>query len=150
MIEGTLWILLSLVLLGLLSWIVTQRQNKNRQERIARGEEAAEQPEVGRSDPECCGMHIICEKDSLLAAVSKEIVYYDDEELDLYKGREADEYSIEEVEEFRDVLLTLQEDDVPGWLRSLQLRNVALPEDLLPDALLIVGEHRVQHRHDMV
>ena len=37
-------------------------------------------------DPECCGMHETCEKDSLLAAVSKEIEYYDDEELDRFRG----------------------------------------------------------------
>ena len=33
------------------------------------------------SRPEgCCGQHIVCEKDSLLAAVSTEIEYYEDEE----------------------------------------------------------------------
>ena len=33
----------------------------------------------------CCGMHITCEKDSL-ATLSTEIIYYDDEELDAYRG----------------------------------------------------------------
>ncbi len=38
-------------------------------------------------EEECCGMHITCEKDSLLAGISKSIEYYEDEELDAYKGR---------------------------------------------------------------
>ena len=38
-------------------------------------------------EEECCGMHITCEKDSLLAGISKNIEYYEDEELDAYKGR---------------------------------------------------------------
>ena len=40
-------------------------------------------PEVKEVDVECCGQHEVCERDSLLAAVSKKIEYYDDEELDL-------------------------------------------------------------------
>ena len=35
---------------------------------------------------ECCGMHEVCEKESLLAAVSKEVEYYEDEELDRFRG----------------------------------------------------------------
>ena len=38
--------------------------------------------EVQEVDAECCGQHEVCEKESLLAAVSKKIEYYDDEELD--------------------------------------------------------------------
>ena len=36
-------------------------------------------------------MHETCEKDSLLAAVSKDIEYYDDEELDRFRGVASDE-----------------------------------------------------------
>lgn len=93
-------------------------------------------------DSECCGMHITCEKDSLLAAVSKEIVYYDDEELDRFAGRGADSYSDAETEEFRDVLLTMQPDDIAGWARSLQLRNIELPQDVRDELLMIVAETR--------
>ena len=58
-------------------------------------------------DFECCGQHEVCEKESLLAAVSKEIEYYEDEELDRFRGKEADEYSNDEIEEFRYVLETM-------------------------------------------
>ena len=48
---------------------------------------------------ECCGQHEVCEKDSLLAAVSKEIEYYNDEELDRYRGTASSDYTDEAVEE---------------------------------------------------
>ncbi|MBF1396530.1 MAG: phospholipase, partial [Porphyromonas sp.] len=49
------------------------------------------------------------------------------------------------VEEFRDVLLTLDADEVPAWVRSLQLRGVEFPETLRPELYLIVGENRDYH-----
>lgn len=91
---------------------------------------------------ECCGMHITCEKDSLLKAVSSEIVYYDDEELDAYRGIEPDAYSDEQIEEFRDILLTLLPEDIAGWARSLQLREINLPEIVKEELLLLVREER--------
>ena len=62
---------------------------------------------------QCCGMHEVCEKESLRAA-QEDIEYYEDEELDRFRGRTA--YSEEEVEEFREVLYTMRTDEVPGWL----------------------------------
>ena len=91
---------------------------------------------------ECCGMHEVCEKESLLAAVSKEVEYYEDEELDRFRGRDGADYSIDEIEEFRYVLETMREDEVAGWCRSLQLRGVALPEALKDEVIMIVGELR--------
>lgn len=93
-------------------------------------------------DAECCGQHATCEKDSLLAAVSKDIEYYDDEELDAYRGRPSEAYTEAEAEEFRYVLYTMREDEVAGWMRSLQLREVALPDQVKDEAFLIVGERR--------
>lgn len=90
----------------------------------------------------CCGMHIVCERDSLSTAASTEIVYYDDEELDIYADRPADEYTAEEAEQFRDILLTLLPEDIAGWARSLQLRHIALPAEVNDELLLIVSEAR--------
>ena len=95
-------------------------------------------------DGECCGMHITCEKDSLLAAVSETIEYFDDEELDRFRGRNAESYTESETEEFRDILLTLLPDDIAGWARSLQLRSIELPADVRDELLLIVGEERAR------
>ena len=94
------------------------------------------------ADSECCGQHEVCEKESLLAAISKEIEYYDDEELDRYRGTASDAYSDEAVSEFRDVLYTMKEEEVAGWVRSLQLRAVELPDAIKDDVFLIIGERR--------
>ena len=93
-------------------------------------------------DAECCGMHETCEKDSLLSAVSKDIEYYDDEELDRFRGVASDEYLPPEIEEFRYILYTMREDEVAGWIRSLQLRQVELPDELKDEVFLIIGERR--------
>ena len=93
--------------------------------------------------PKNVGQHETCERDSLLAAVSKKIEYYDDEELDRFRGLEGDEYEEDAVDEFREVLYTLQSEEVAGWLRSLQLRGVNLPDALKDEAFLIVGERRI-------
>lgn len=97
------------------------------------------------TDSECCGMHIECEKDSLLASVSNNIEYYDDEELDRFCGRGPAEYDDDEIEEFRDVLLTLQPYDIAGWGRSLQLRGIELPSIVKEELLMVVAEAR-QHK----
>lgn len=103
---------------------------------------AAPEPPAPPRPEGCCGQHEVCEKESLLAAVSRDIEYYEDEELDAFRGRPSDRYTDAETEQFREVLYTMREDEVAGWVRSLQLRGVALPDDLKDEVLLIVGERR--------
>ena len=100
-------------------------------------------PEVQEVNAECCGQHETCERDSLLAAVSKQIEYYDDEELDKYIGTAPDVYTPEQEDEFRDVFYTMQDTDVAGWVRSLQLRGIALPNNIKDEVFLIIGERRL-------
>lgn len=137
-----MWILI-LILIGVVVFglIAGYFYNRNINRKIAKGE-LKEAPEIKTVDSECCGQHQICEKESLLAAVSKKIEYYDDEELDRFKGRPGNGYSDEEIEEFRDILYTMQEVDVAGWSRSLQLRGIELPDELKDELFLIVGERR--------
>ena len=137
-----MWILIiSLIALALVAATAGIIRNRKLQKKIDRGELDA-MPEVQEVNSECCGQHEICERDSLLAAVSKQIEYYDDEELDRFKGRPSDGYSEEEIEEFRDILYSMQEVDVAGWSRSLQLRGIELPDELKDELFLIVGERR--------
>ena len=103
--------------------------------------EQAPTPEEA-ADSECCGMHITCERDSLLSAVSDKVEYFDDEELDAYAGRDADAYTADETEQFRDVLLTLRPDDIAPWARSVQLRGITLPAEVRDELLMIVAEER--------
>ena len=92
-------------------------------------------------DVECCGAHDVCEADSLLNS-DVNIIYYDDEELDRFKCREAKSYTDEEIEEFQEVLLTMKEAEVAAWLRSLMLRTIELPSIVKEEALMIVDEVR--------
>lgn len=92
-------------------------------------------------DIECCGAHDVCEADSLLNSDAN-IIYYDDEDLDRFRGREANTYDDDEVEEFQDVLLTMKEAEVAAWLRSLTLRCIELPSIVKEESLMIVDEVR--------
>ena len=85
----------------------------------------------------CCGLHAICEK---TGQVNEPPVYYDDEELDRFAHRGPDDYTDPEIEEFRDVLLTLLPADAPGWTVSLERRHINLPAPLRPELELLLAE----------
>lgn len=136
-----IYLIVGLIFLGVVAAVIGYMRNKKFEQMLERGEiteipEAQEIPEV------CCGQHELCERDSLLAAVSKKIEYYEDEDLDRFQGRAADAYEEEAVSEFQEVLYTLRDTEVAGWLRSLQLRGIELPDVLKDEAFLIVGERR--------
>lgn len=95
-------------------------------------------------DDECCGRHSVCERESLLTS-KPDIIYYEDEELDRLKGVEPDDYTEKDLRDMREVFETLQDKDVAGWLRSLQLREITPPQDILEEALMIVSERRFAH-----
>lgn len=136
------YLILGIVVLGIVAFVAGYIREQKLKKQLERGE-ITELPSIKQvEDMECCGQHETCEKDSLLAAVSKEIEYYNDEELDRYRGRNGNEYSEEECDEFREVLYTMKDDEVAGWVRSLQLRAVELPDDLKDEVFLIVGERR--------
>ena len=135
------YILIAIAVLGLLTGLSHLYQARKLQKRVEAGEIRLEDlpPEVNPIDMECCGQHEVCEKESLLAAISKATEYYDDEELDRFRGRGADEYTEEETEEFRNVLYTTLRREVGDWLRSLQLRGIELPEALRDEAVLLMN-----------
>ena len=135
-------IVIGIIVLGILAAVAGYFRNKKLEGMLERGE-IKEIPEAQELSEGCCGQHETCEKDSLLAAVSKKIEYYDDEELDRFLGTESDAYNEKEVEEFREVLYTLKEVEVAGWIRSLQLRGIELPDALKDEAFLILGERRI-------
>ena len=128
-------LIIGLIILAGIAMTVGVLHNRQIQKKIESGELKAA-PEIVEADAECC------EKESLLAAVSKKIEYYDDEELDRFRGRPSNGYNEEEVEEFREIMYTCKEDEVAGWSRSLQLRGIELPDELKDELFLIVGERR--------
>lgn len=137
-----MWILIiALFALAIVAAVAGLIRNKRLQRQVERGE-IETLPDINPADMECCGQHEVCEKESLLAAVSQKIEYYDDEELDRYIGTPSNGYTAEQEDEFRDIFYTMHEDDVAGWVRSLQLRGIALPDNIKDEVFLIVGERR--------
>ena len=137
-----IYLVCGLVVLGIVAFLAGVLREKRLRDKVSRGE-IAEMPTVQQvQDMECCGQHEVCEKDSLLAAVSKQIEYYNDEELDRFRGIAGDGYMPADVEEFREVLYTMRDDEVAGWVRSLQLRAVNLPDELKDEVFMIIGERR--------
>lgn len=140
-----MWLLVvCLFIITLIAMLIGEIYYWRINKKIEKGE-LQEIPPVMEVDEECCGQHETCEKDSLLAAVSKGIEYYDDEELDRFRGRTSEQYTSEEVEEFREVMFTCQDEEVAGWCRSLQLRGIELPDELKDELFLIIGERRTRH-----
>lgn len=152
---GALVILLFLTVVGIILWFVELRYRRRHPDAGKSEGNAGETPADGApeavslSDDRvadvsagvCCGQHLVCEKDTL-SPLTDEILYYDDEELDRFIGREADSYTPEEEEEFREVLMTLRPEDVVGWARSITQRRLNLPTDVRDALLMLVNEQR--------
>ncbi|MBP5257448.1 MAG: hypothetical protein J6Z41_01740 [Prevotella sp.] len=86
----------------------------------------------------CDGANDKCNATCLLEAAVNKPEYFDDEELDRFAGREAVSYTEEETEEFREILYTMREDEVPRWLRSLTVRDIQIPASLKSEVMLFV------------
>lgn len=116
------------------------KRKQGEEEEKREGDEEGREVEDGEGS-ECCGLHLVCEKDSL-SPISAEVEYYDDEELDRFIGRSGNDYSQQEVEEFRDVLMTLRAEDIAGWGRSVTARRLELPPEVRDEFLMLVNEQR--------
>lgn len=114
-----------------------KKANGESQEPTAKSQE----PRAEQRPEGCCGEHLVCERETLLQTNAR-IEYYDDEELDVLAGIDPADFTPDQHELIRQVFTTLQESDVTGWCRSLQLRNITLPPDIREEALLIVRERR--------
>ena len=92
------FIVIGIIVLGILAAIAGHLRNKKLQGMLEGEIKKFEAKEISEG---CCGQHETrTKKDSLLAAVSKKIEYYEDEDLDRFIGTAADAYSENEVEEF--------------------------------------------------
>lgn len=128
-------IVLILSILGLaLLVLVFTRQSSDK-------DDAEDSAIINVPTEECCGEHEVCEADSLMNHTNRPI-YYDDEELDRFAHKEVETYTEENINEFQDILYTLKDNDVAGWLKSLQLREIEVPLPVREEALLIVSERR--------
>ena len=100
MIELILFIALGLLILILFE-IRARKQKKNntiQQDRLPN--------ESPSTDGECCGQHLVCERETLLQS-NAEIEYFDDEELDAFAFIEPDNYTQQQHDAIRAVFDTL-------------------------------------------
>ena len=124
----------AVVLLLMFVLFYLDRWNKTRGLR----EEKQPQPEVPAG--ECCGKHAVCEKQKLAEARMRSAQYFDDEDLDRFSGRKSDQYTDQEVEEFRYVLYTMRQDEVREWMECLQARDIELPDELKEECYSMMNE----------
>ena len=86
----------------------------------------------------CNGDNPECEQECMMEAATKDIVYFDDEELDSFSGRKAADYSDDEAEQFREVVYTMRQQEVKEWTRSLTLRGIELPDQVKDEVFLLI------------
>jgi hypothetical protein len=125
-IVSILLVLFAIVAIIILIVVNQKRRKENTEEEI---------PSAPASD--CCGAHEVCEVDQVKLDESI-IEYFDDEELDAYKNIEADTYSDSQIDEFREILYTLNPDDILHWLLSLERRKINIPAILLAEVRMIM------------
>lgn len=140
---GALWILAFTVIVGVVLYICDLRVRKKLPADTNETASGQLEPSVVNHDesPSCCGLHLVCEKESL-SPMSPEILYYDDEELDRFIGRDPESYTADEEEEFREILMTLRPEDITGWARSITQRQLSLPTSVRDELLLLVSDLR--------
>lgn len=88
-----------------------------------------------------CGVSCFCDDRWLKRLDSgEEDWYYNDEELDCFKGRSGDDYNDAETEIFAEVLHTLKPNEVKDWLHCISLRGIELPYELKDEAILLMEQ----------
>ena len=88
---------------------------------------------------DCSSASAACYKECMIEASATDIEYFDDEELDAFRGRASDAYTDDEAEQFAEVMLTMRPDEVKDWGISLTLRGICLP-DQLKDQYMMLAE----------
>lgn len=133
---GALLIAAAVIITAILLAILDKKRRQGKGE-----ENVVSAPQVAAGEGECCGKHDICLKDGKNWRPGiDETLYYDDEELDRFRDRNPDDYSDEEIEEFRSIMLTLGPGEAPGWHESLRLRGILPPESIQNELDLLIRE----------
>ncbi len=131
--KPALMILGLLIVVGLVLWLLDRRAR-------AHGDDTpVVEPPQGCSD-DCCTTHSTCPSTQMLTAECGPVTYFDDEELDDFGGRGAEDYTDEEVEQWRDVLMTLRASDLLPWRQSVKRRGLVMPGAIADEFMLRVAE----------
>ena len=86
-------LVISIIALGIIAALIAKLSKHDGEEKITVVETCAT----------CNGTNDKCEQDCMMEAATKDIVYYDDEELDVLKGSTTERYKKEEVEQNREM-----------------------------------------------
>lgn len=136
-------LLISLIVLAVIAALCGMIRNRHLKAQIANGELKA-MPKVKMvhdcGAEECDNDKDDCSDECPFHSMDMNIVYYDDEELDTYKGIGSSDYTSSQANEFRDILYSMKENDVSGWVHSLQLRGISLPDVVKDEVVMILGE----------
>lgn len=90
------------------------------------------QPKGGSADCASCSESATeCKAACLGVKEGVRIEYFDDEDLDIFRGRKQESYTEEETAEFLYVLDTMRREDIRPWLKSLSLRSIHLPKRVI-------------------
>ena len=84
-------------------------------------------------DGECCGRHTNCAK-----GYDNSNLYFEDEELDRFKGVKQEDYTDADIEEFRQVLYTMKAEEIDTWAHCLQTRGIEIPQEIKDEILLML------------
>ena len=127
-----LYLFLGIVILGCIAGAIElisqQLGNKEKPIRVQKGDCTT-----------CTGDDSACEQMCMMQAATKDIVYFDDEELDIYRGRPSDSYNADETEQFAEVLETLRPTEIKEWNRSLILRGINMPDGIKDEYFTLVS-----------
>jgi hypothetical protein len=134
------YIVVSIIALGIAAAGAGWREGRKRADEG--GGDAASLPATRPAPEACCGLHDVCEHGDPTVASGREAEYYDDEELDAYRGVAPGEYSETAADKFREVLYTMKEPEVAGWIRSLQTRGIRLPDMIEDEVFMIMCENK--------
>lgn len=131
-----------LVVGGAIVWLIDRLFYRHHVDEDAQDNDAPQEKSRQGCTDESCGLRTICPSEQILAGECRQdITYYDDEELDRFAGREADGYTPEEEEQWRDVLYTLQPADLLGWGQSIKHRGLEMPTAIRQEFLQLAAEH---------
>ena len=135
----TIFVLTSIITLFL--WLLFGKKRTSREKKIDSDNPVNLSEKIIVNDSSlCCGQHSECDLNRLRNKISKERLYFNDEELDQYQGCCSPDYSDEDIEQFRYVLYTMRQEEVMDWVDSLQKREIELPDPIKAEARMLMNE----------
>jgi len=112
---------------------------KRPKDSVKKETELKEEEKPYQVDLSCCGAHEICEFDESDFNEEK-IIYFSDEELDELRNIREDQLTPAHIDDLREVLYTLQKNEISKWLTSISRRHIHLPAILQQEARQLMTE----------